>query len=111
MDTMAQWYPKGFAFVKTGDASCFTFLSNDALIFSVWKAGVHIGDIRCVTADGTPLKMLMQEPKSQDGVSYPSIWVKNDGQEVTIQISQEQREALIAIGISQIYLNEKLITL
>ena len=111
MDTMAQWYPKGFAFVNIGDTACFAFLSNDALTFSVWQAGVHIGDIQCVTADGTPLRMIMQEPKSQNGESWPSVWVKNDGQEVTLKISKEQREALIAIGFSQIYINEKLVAL
>lgn len=47
-----------------------------------------------------------------DGVSYPSVWVNvNDGEEVTLKLSDEHRKALLDLGITGIYLNEKLILL
>lgn len=75
-------------------------------------SGKRIAEFTFATDEGEVRKMIMQDPVTMEGKTYPSVWVNvNDGKEVKLQISDSDRQALLDMGITGIYLNEKFLAL
>ena len=109
-ELLTEQFPGGHQLLSVGDSECMNVVSPDKTECSFWHAGVPVAEFSFVDTDGAARKMIMQGTRTIDRVSYPSFWVNvNDGKGAILQLTEEQKQALLALGIKGIVLNEKLI--
>ncbi len=107
LKTLDEQYPAGyrFAYLASGQRG-LVLIENDYLTGRVTHKGNTLGSFQIVGTDGVPRKMLIQDIQFEMDKPYIGLYVNNDdGQQLTYQISDADKAALMENGLKGIYLN------
>lgn len=100
-------YPFGNAYVGPGKDACFMEAGNDGSAVHAWKSGESVGSFTVKDAAGAAVKTKLLGQKVLDGKYYISISAYSKVGGLTVVISDADKAALKAKGISGILLDGK----
>ena len=110
-EALTKEYPAGYNFITMASGEKASILMNDDhLTERVCHKGNTIASIKVVGPDGIERKMYVLDTHYENKVPYIGMYVNHDdGQPLTIQISDTDKATLIENGITGLYLNKQIV--